>query len=209
MKPFTKAVGVAAPIEGSNIDTDQIVPGRFLKRDRAEGYGPVLFHDMRFDGNGQEHADFVLNRAPFREATILIVDDNFGCGSSREAAAYALHDFGIRAVLAPSFGDIFYNNAMKNGIVPVRLPQATLAAARRAMGAGADPIVTVDLEALSVSLPDGVQAGFSIDPFWRECLLKGVDDLELTLSMAEDIARFESAYHADMPWVALSKDAVT
>ena len=204
MEPFLKESGIAAPIEGRNIDTDQIVPGRFLKRDRAQGYGPVLFHDLRFDAAENEKPDFVLNRDPFRAATILIADENFGCGSSREAAAYALHDFGIRAVLAPSFGDIFYSNALKNGIVPVRLPLATVDTAREAVQDGTTATVVVDLEALCVTLPDGASHAFSIDPFWRECLLKGVDDLELTLSLKHDIEQFESTYEVEMPWVRLN-----
>ena len=203
MKPFVRETGIAAPIEGRNIDTDQIVPARYLKTDRSQGYGGYLFHDLRFDANGAEQPDFVLNTAPFRGAQILVGDANFGCGSSREAAVYALQDFGIRAVIAPSFGDIFYNNCLKNGIVPVQLDESIVTALRNSLHPDRDNRVVVDLEALSVTLPGETTHGFTIDPFWRECLLQGKDDLELTLSHAQEIEQFESAYHAEMPWVRM------
>lgn len=200
MKAFIREGGIAAPIEGRNIDTDQIVPARFLKVDRSQGYGRIFFHDLRFDDEGVEIFDFVLNQEPFREARILVADANFGCGSSREAAAYALADFGIRAVIAPSFGDIFYNNCLKNGIVPVQLNEDIVRALRESLGRGVGRHVTVDLESLLVTLPDGVQHPYVIDSFWRDCLLRGMDDLELTLSHTQEIERFVAAYHAEMPW---------
>lgn len=207
MQAFTRETGIAAPLEGRNIDTDQIVPARFLKVDRSKGYGRIFFHDRRFDEQGNEFADFVLNQEPFRQATILVTDANFGCGSSREAAVYALVDFGIRAVIAPSFGDIFYNNCLKNGIVPVCLDEASVNDLRRRLRKGADYQVTVDLENLSVTVPGGDQYRFTIDSFWRDCLLAGVDDLELTLSHEARIQEFEASYYAEMPWARVPKVA--
>lgn len=200
MKPFTEERGIAAPLEGRNIDTDQIVPARFLKQDRSKGYGHILFHDLRFDDQGAERPGFVLNRDPFRRATILVADENFGCGSSREAAVYALADFGIRAVIAPSFGDIFHNNCLKNGILPVKLDKAAVHGLQASLEQLSDPSVHVDLLQQQVTLPDGSRHGFAIDPFWRDCLVKGVDDLALTLSLLEDIDRFKQRYFSDMPW---------
>lgn len=200
MKAFIRESGVAVPVEGRNIDTDQIVPARFLKVDRSQGYGRILFHDLRFDEEGAEVPGFVLNQAPFREARILVADANFGCGSSREAAAYALADFGIRAVIAPSFGDIFYNNCLKNGIVPVQLDEETVRALRESLTRGDDREVTVDLESLQVTLPGGVRHSYVIDSFWRDCLLRGMDDLALTLTHTRDIEQFVADYHAEMPW---------
>lgn len=200
MQAFISETGIAAPLEGRNIDTDQIVPARFLKVDRSQGYGRIFFHDRRFDEQGHEIADFVLNQAPFHQASILVTDVNFGCGSSREAAVYALADFGIRAVIAPSFGDIFYNNCLKNGIVPVCLDEAVVNEIRHQLREGSDQSITVDLERLAVTVPGGNQYAFTIDSFWRDCLLAGVDDLELTLSHASDIQAFELAYYAEMPW---------
>lgn len=200
MKAFIRESGIAAPIEGRNIDTDQIVPARFLKVDRSQGYGRILFHDLRFDDKDIENPGFVLNNGPFRTARILVTDVNFGCGSSREAAAYALADFGIRAVIAPSFGDIFYNNCLKNGIVPVQLDERIVRTLRERLHGSVDRQITVDLEKLLVIFPDGSEHSYDIDPFWRDCLLQGMDDLELTLTHTQDIERFVTAYHTDMPW---------
>ena len=201
MEPFVRHTGIAAPIEGRNIDTDQILPARFLKADRANGYGRYFFHDARLDLDGREKPDFVLNRAPFRDATVIVADDNFGCGSSREGAVYALHDFGVRAVIAPSFGDIFYNNCLKNGVVPVVLDRQVVTAALGNFAAAADPRLTVDLDRCEVVLADGARHAFRIDAFWRECLMKGVDEIELTLGYADRIADFESRYRAASPWL--------
>jgi len=200
MAAFIRETGTAAPIEGRNVDTDQIIPARFIKSDRAKGYGQFLFHDARFDSAGREIADFVLNREPFRHARILVADANFGCGSSREGAVYALHDFGIRAVLAPSFGDIFYNNCLKNGIVPVGLPENVTSELRRGLEGGVDRDITVDLETSRVTLPDRTSHDFRIDPFWRECLMKGVDEIELTLGCIDQIESFERTYYAAHEW---------
>ena len=201
MEPFIRQCGPAAPIVGRNVDTDQIIPARFLKSDRAKGYGQFLFHDARFDPDGREKPGFVLNREPFRHAPILVADDNFGCGSSREGAVYALHDFGVRAVVAPSFGDIFYNNALKNGVVPVQLPRGIVTSLIERLADGCDPTLCVDLEALAVTLPDGATHAFTLDPFWRECLVKGVDEIELTLGYLDRIEAFERDYRREMPWL--------
>lgn len=208
MEPFSRICGAAAPIEGRSVDTDQIIPARFLKADRAKGYGQFLFHDARFDAAGREKPDYVLNREPFRNAPILVADDNFGCGSSREAAVYALHDYGVRAVIAPSFGDIFYNNSLRNGIVPVRLERDVVAGFLDALAASADPQVCVDLDRLELTGPGGSIHPFSIDPFWRECMLKGVDEIELTRGYLREIEAFERDYEAEMAWAAPDAAAI-
>ncbi len=200
MKPFIREQGLAAPLEGRNIDTDQIVPSRFLKQERNKGYGQLLFHDMRFDDQGCERPGFVLNRPEFRETQILVTDRNFGCGSSREGAVYALSDYGIRAIIAPSFGDIFHNNCLKNGIVPVKLSEQDCDALRQMLAQNPGMRITVDLESLHVVLANGSNFSFDIDGFWRECLLKGVDDLELTLSILDQIEQFEKEYFSEAPW---------
>jgi 3-isopropylmalate/(R)-2-methylmalate dehydratase small subunit len=191
---FTSLTAVAAPYEPVNVDTDQIVPARFLKFPRKDGYGTFLFHDVR------EDPGFVLNRAPFDRARILVANANFGCGSSREGAAYAFHDAGFRSVIAPSFGDIFYNNCMKNGIVPVRLPDSECAALRYLLTDNPGKQLTVDLVAQEVREPDGKTHRFVIDPFYREMLLKGVDELGLTLTLVPQIEAFEQAYAREVPW---------
>lgn len=203
MQAFIRKTGRAAPLEGKNIDTDQIVPARFLKTDRKQGYGHILFHDLRFDAQEQEIAGFVLNQPKFRNAQILLADTNFGCGSSREAAVYALYDYGIRTIIAPSFGDIFYNNCLKNGIVPVRLDEQLIASQRLKLSQAEHVIMTVDLEKLEVIFPDGSKSHFELDPFWRECLLKGVDDLELTLGYQKEIQEFEQRYLRERPWLQM------
>ena len=200
MQPFKRVNGVAAVIPGSNIDTDQIIPGRFLKADRSKGYGGYLFHDLRFDAEGTEKPDFILNREPFREAPVLVTDENFGCGSSREGAVYALADFGIRALVGPSFGDIFYSNCLKNGILPVRLDGELVNQLRTALEAEPGATVDVDLAALQVVFPDGSRHAFEVDPFWRTCLLEGVDDLELTLRYTSEVDEFVAQYAGAHPW---------
>jgi len=200
MKAFVRVNGIAAPLEQRNVDTDQIVPGRFLKRDRALGYGAVLFHDLRFNEHCAEIPDFILNQATFREATILVTGENFGCGSSREAAVYALADYGIRTVIAPSFGDIFHNNCLKNGILPVCLPEAIVAEICEALRSGKYHSIVVDLERTLVLTPTGERYAFSVDAFWRNCLLQGMDELELTLSHQSSIHAFEEKYYQNYPW---------
>src|SRR5688572_9113923 len=189
---FEELTAVAAPYEPVNVDTDQILPARFLKMPRAGGYGQFLFHDVR-----AADPDFVLERPAYREARILVANRNFGCGSSREGAAFAFYDAGFRSVIAPSFSDIFYNNCLKNGIVPVRLP-AEVCARLRALPPGI--ALTVDLETQAVIEPDGTRHAFEVDDFYREMLLRGVDELGLTLSLLPQIEDFEKRYAAEFPW---------
>jgi 3-isopropylmalate/(R)-2-methylmalate dehydratase small subunit len=201
MQPIIKETALAAPILGRNVDTDQIIPARFLKVDRSAGYGPFLFHDLRFNQDGTEREDFILNQEPYRQARILVTDENFGCGSSREGAIYALHDYGIKAVIGPSFGDIFYNNALKNGLIPVRLPADIVAKLREDLLVAPERQIVIDLESERVTLPDGREHVLAIDPFWRECLMKGVDEVELTLSYMPQIRDFEDRYLSEMRWI--------
>ena len=201
MQAFIKETALAAPILGRNMDTDQIIPARFLKVDRTAGYGPYLFHDLRFTQDGAERDDFILNQEPFRQSRIFVTDDNFGCGSSREGAVYALHDYGIKALIGPSFGDIFYNNSLKNGLIPVKLPEDVVAKLRQDLLDGEARGITIDLEAELVTLPDGTEHALVIDPFWRECIMKGVDEVELTLSYMPEIKTFEDRYLAEMRWI--------
>lgn len=208
MQAFTHLRALAAPLEGRNVDTDQIIPARFLKKNRDAFYKNYLFHDLRFDEHGAPRPDFILNRPPFKGAQILVADENFGCGSSREGAVYCLADYGIRAILAPSFGDIFFNNCLKNGLLPVRLDAKVLAAIRQTLLNSTETNdsardITIDLAACTVKAP-GLNAPqiFTMDPFWHECLLKGVDELALTLSYANDIENFEQQHRSAHPWLA-------
>ena len=194
-EPFTSLTAVAAPYDRENVDTDQILPARFLKMPRAGGYGQFLFHDVR-----AEDPDFVLNRAAYRDARIFVGNRNFGCGSSREGAAFAFHDAGFRSVIAPSFSDIFHNNCLKNGIVPVRLSPETCGALRKALHDSPGMRLTVDLESQVVVEPGGARHPFEVDPFYREMLLKGVDELGLTLSLQDEIEAFEARYAKAWPW---------
>jgi 3-isopropylmalate/(R)-2-methylmalate dehydratase small subunit len=197
---FTTLTAVAAPYDPVNVDTDQIIPARFLKVQRGKDYGRLLFHDLRFGEDGAENPAFVLNRAPYRAARIFVANSNFGCGSSREAAAYAFYDQGFRSAIAPSFGDIFYNNCLQNGIVPVRLPEATCARLRGMLADKPGTELTVDLVELRVVEPDGTAHAFTVGAFFRELLLRGVDEIGLTLSFANEIEAFERAYAEAAPW---------
>jgi 3-isopropylmalate/(R)-2-methylmalate dehydratase small subunit len=207
LKPFTQVRGRAVALEGRNVDTDQIIPARFLKKNRAAGYGEYLFHDLRIDAATQKPTSFVLNQDVFKDATVLVADHNFGCGSSREGAVYTLADFGFRAVIAPSFGDIFYSNCLKNGLLPIRLDAQILADLRQLITHTADTTgqtlqIDLDLATKTVCWPGLNQAiQFDIDPFWRECLLKGVDEVSLTLSYQNEIDAFEQKHHAQRPWL--------
>ena len=201
MEPFRTLTGVAAPLRMINVDTDRIIPKQFLKTIRRTGLGAHLFNDLRYAPDGAEVADFVLNREPWRRARILIAGDNFGCGSSREHAPWALLDFGIRCVIAPSFADIFYNNCFKNGILPVSLPEAAVASLLEQAEAGDNARVTVDLENETVTAPDGERIAFEIDPFRRRCLLEGLDDIGLTLRKAAVIDAFEAKRRARQHWL--------
>jgi 3-isopropylmalate/(R)-2-methylmalate dehydratase small subunit len=200
MEPLRHIAGVACPMALANVDTDQILPARFLQRPRSEGHGPVLFHDMRFDAAGKPQPEFPLNRPAWTGARILVARRNFGAGSSRESAVYALVDYGVRCVIAPSFGDIFFNNCMKNGIVPVRLEEKRCTALREALKKHPGGEITVDLQASKVATPIG-EFEFSVPPFFREMLLEGVDEIGLTLSMLPRIEAFEKDYAASMPWL--------
>lgn len=201
MEPFTKVTAVAAPLDMPNVDTDQIVPARFLRVPRGPEYGNFLFHDVRFDDAGKEKPEFVLNREPYRRAQILVADRNFGCGSSREGAVWALAFGGYRSVIASSFGDIFYSNALKNGFLPVQLDQGTVVELRSQLTASPGATVTVDLEAQHVMAPDGTVHPFTVHPFRRECLLRGLDDIDFTLEYQEEIDAFERDHAHRMIWL--------
>lgn len=192
MKAFHELTSIAAPMPAENIDTDQIIPARFLKYSRSGGYGQFLFHDQRFDLNGAEKPDFVLNRPEFRTAAILVAGTNFGCGSSREGAVYALADHGIRCVIAPSFGQIFYKNCFNNGVLAARV--ATPAIGKLMSAARAGQALHIDLDRAVISVPGEADVAFDIETFFRAMLLKGVDELGLTLGLEETIDDFETKY---------------
>jgi 3-isopropylmalate/(R)-2-methylmalate dehydratase small subunit len=201
MEPFTRLDAVAAPMPVPNVDTDQIIPARFLRKSRKDGYGQYLFRDLRFAADGTEKPEFVLNQAPYRGASILVADKNFGCGSSREHAVYALWDYGFRVVIAPSFGDIFFGNSFKNGFLPIVLPEETVARLRGAIQAKPGARMTVDLAAQTVTGPDGIGHLFEIDAYRKECLLKGIDELDFTLARRDEIAAFEKRLGETTPWL--------
>ena len=202
MQPFTVLTGVAAPLPMANVDTDKIIPARFLKSISRSGFGKNLFWSMRFNEDGSEKPDFVLNREPYRHAEVLIAHENFGCGSSREHAPWALLDFGIRCVIAPDFADIFNNNCFKNGILPVRLPRAVCDALMEDARLGANARITVDLERQVVVRPNGEEIPFEVDPLRKHLLLNGLDDIGQTLQHADAIDTFEAKRKAAQPWLA-------
>ena len=201
MKKFDQLTGVAAPLNILNIDTDMIIPKQFLKTIKRSGLGANLFDEMRFTQDGEEIADFVLNREPYRGAEIIVAGDNFGCGSSREHAPWALLDFGIRCVISTSFADIFYNNCFKNGILPITVS----ADDRNALMADAadveNPELSIDLETQTIRRPNGVEVSFEIDPFRKQCLLEGLDDIGLTLEKGGSIDSFEATRAEEKPWL--------
>jgi 3-isopropylmalate/(R)-2-methylmalate dehydratase small subunit len=201
MEPFRCFAAAAVPLDVPNIDTDQIIPARFLWRKRRDGFGHLLFYDLRFSDGGAPKPDFVLNREVYRDARILLADDNFGCGSSREHAVWALYDYGIRAVVAPSFGDIFFNNSLQNGLLPVVLPAKRVAALRGLLEQSPGTALAIDLEVQTVTGPDGIADWFEIDPFRKGCLLAGTDDISFTLGYRDRIAEFENAYEAKVRWL--------
>jgi 3-isopropylmalate/(R)-2-methylmalate dehydratase small subunit len=200
MEKFTKLTGIAAPMPLVNIDTDMIIPKQFLKTIQRSGLGKNLFDEMRFDREGNEVADFVLNQPAYRSAEILVAGDNFGCGSSREHAPWALLDFGIRCVISTSFADIFFNNCFKNGILPIILPQAQVDVLMADARKGANARVTVDLEAQTVTTSDGQSFGFAVDAHRKHCLMNGLDDIGLTLEKAAAIDSFEAKVATLRPW---------
>ena len=201
MEPFLRLDATAVPIAMPNIDTDQIIPARFLWRKRRDGFGHLLFHDLRFNDGGAPKPDFVLNRDIYRDARIVVADRNFGCGSSREHAVWALCDYGIRAVVAPSFGDIFFNNCFQNGLLPVALAAERVAALRTSLEQAPGSRFAIDLEAQTVSGPDGAIDRFEIEAFRKECLLAGADDISFTLGHRDRIAEFENVYEAQVRWL--------
>ena len=201
MEKFTKISGIAAPMPMINVDTDMIIPKQFLKTIKRSGLGVNLFDEMRYDDDGKEIPDFVLNKPAYRDAEILVAGDNFGCGSSREHAPWAIKDFGIRCVIAPSFADIFYNNCFKNGILPIALPQEQVDILMADAEKGANARIEVDLEAQTVTTSEGTTISFEIDAFKKHCLLEGLDDIGLTMEKAASIDSFEAKASAARPWV--------
>lgn len=200
MEKFTKLTGVAAPLPIINIDTDMIIPKDYLKTIKRTGLGKGLFAEMRFNEDGSENPDFVLNKPAYRNAQILVAGDNFGCGSSREHAPWALLDFGIRCVISTSFADIFYNNCFKNGILPIRVSQEDLDKLMDDASRGANATLTVDLENMTISGPDGGSITFNLDEFKRYCMLNGLDDIGLTMEKADEITAFEAKNAESRPW---------
>ena len=201
MDKFTTLTGIAAPMPLVNIDTDMIIPKQFLKTIHRSGLGKNLFDEMRYTADGSENPDFVLNKPAWREAQIIVAGDNFGCGSSREHAPWALLDFGIRCVISTSFADIFYNNCFKNGILPIVLPEPAVAALMRDAENGANARLTVDLEAQTVTGADGTAYPFEMDPHRKHCLLNGLDDIGLTMEKAPAIDAYEARIAQSQPWV--------
>jgi 3-isopropylmalate/(R)-2-methylmalate dehydratase small subunit len=201
MEKFDKLDGVAAPMPMINCDTDRIIPARFLKTIKKTGLGVNLFNDVRYNKDGSEDPDFVLNQGPYRDAKFLVTGENFGCGSSREHAPWALMDFGIRCVIAPSFADIFYNNSSKNGVLLITLPQEEIDKLMDDAEKGANARIAVDLENQQITRPDGEQISFEIDAFKKHCLLNGLDDIGLTMQKDEKISTYEGARDTAEPWL--------
>ena len=205
MDAFKKLTAIAAPLPMINVDTDMIIPKLFLRTIKRTGLGANLFDEMRFDDDKKEIPDFVLNKEPYRHAQILISGDNFGCGSSREHAPWALLDFGIRCIIAPSFADIFYNNCFKNGILPIRLPQDQVETLTKQAQQTPEKEITVDLESQTITAADGQSFSFDVDPFRKHCLLNGLDDIGLTLEKGDSIESYEDEMAGKKPW--LTKNA--
>ncbi|MCY4180792.1 MAG: 3-isopropylmalate dehydratase small subunit [Litoreibacter sp.] len=201
MEKFETLTGIAAPMPLVNIDTDMIIPKQFLKTIKRSGLGVNLFDEMRFDRQGNEIPDFVLNKPQYRETEILVAGDNFGCGSSREHAPWAIKDFGIRCVISTSFADIFYNNCFKNGILPIVLPKEAVDVLMKDAEKGSNARMTVDLEAQTVTSSDGEVFSFEVDSFKKRCLIEGLDDIGLTMEKASSIDSFEAKASAERPWV--------
>ena len=201
MDKFTTLDGIAAPLRIINVDTDMVIPQQYLKTIKRTGLGKGLFSEMRYKDDGSENPDFVLNKPAYRKAQILVAGENFGCGSSREHAPWALLDFGIRCVIAPSFADIFYNNCFKNGILPIKLPQEIVDKLMDDAMRGSNARISVDLETLEIRGPDGGMVKFEVDEFRRQCLLNGWDDIGLTLRDEEKISAYEKRHKQDAPWI--------
>jgi 3-isopropylmalate/(R)-2-methylmalate dehydratase small subunit len=206
MEKFTRLSGVAAPLPMVNVDTDMVIPKNYLKGTERTGLGKHLFAELRFNEDGSERPDFVLNRPAWRRAEILIAFENFGCGSSREHAPWALRDFGIRCVIAPSFADIFFNNCFKNGILPLVLPKAVCAQLIDDAERGANAVLTIDLETQELTRPDGERIAFEIEPSRRSRLLEGLDEIGATVAKADRIDAFEMRLRQSQPWRATALD---
>jgi len=201
MEKFTVLEGVAAPLRIINVDTDMIIPKQYLKTIKRTGLGKGLFSEQRYNDDGSENPDFVLNQPSYRNAKVLVAGDNFGCGSSREHAPWALADFGIRCIISTSFGDIFYNNCFKNGLLPIRVSQEDLEKLFDDAERGANATLTIDLANQEIRGPDGGTVKFEIDAFRKHCLLNGLDDIGLTKQKSAAIASFESKAQAARPWL--------
>lgn len=201
MEAYRTLRATAAPLDMANVSTDHIFPARYIRKPRGPGYAAYTFHDLRLDESGAERPGFVLNDPRYREARILVADANFGCGSSREGAVYTLMDYGFRVVIAPSFGDIFASNCLKNGMVVIRLPAETGAALRRELAAADTPELNVDLEAQSITRPSGEIIDFEFDAFEKQCLLEGLNEIDLSLRLEGEITAFEQARRKDYPWL--------
>ncbi|HET9573720.1 MAG TPA: 3-isopropylmalate dehydratase small subunit [Methyloceanibacter sp.] len=200
MQKFTTLTGIAAYLPMINVDTDMIIPKQYLKTIKRTGLGKGLFAELRYDEKGAAHPDFVLHKPPYTQAQILITGENFGCGSSREHAPWALLDFGIRCIIAPSFADIFYNNCFKNGILPITLPQAEIDKLIDDASRGDNARLTIDLETQEIRGPDGGVIKFDVDPHRKRCLMEGLDDIGLTMEKADAIADFEGKSRTARPW---------
>jgi len=201
MDKFTKLTGVAAPLPDINVDTDKIIPADYLKTIKRTGLGVALFSEMRYNDDGSEKPDFVLNQPAYRESQILVAGENFGCGSSREHAPWAILDFGIRCIISTSFADIFFNNCFKNGILPIVLPQEDVDKLMDDAGRGANAVMSIDLENQEITGPDGGTIPFDVDAFRKHCLLNGLNDISLTLQQDDKISAYEAAQSANQPWL--------
>jgi len=202
MKKFTTLTGVAAPMDMINIDTDMVIPKQYLTTIERTGLGRGLFHEMRYNADGSDNPDFVLNKPAYKNASILVTGENFGCGSSREHAPWALLDFGFKCVIAPSFADIFYNNCFKNGILPIRLPQEYVDKLMDDADRGANATISIDLEAQTITRPDGGEITFEVEEFKKHCLMNGLDDVGLTMEHEGKITSFEDDRKVTQPWLA-------
>ena len=201
MQKFDKLSGIAAPMDILNIDTDMIIPKQFLKTIKRSGLGANLFHEMRFDDDGNDRPEFVLNKPAYKEAKIIVAGDNFGCGSSREHAPWALLDYGVRCVISTSFADIFFNNCFKNGILPIKVTAEQRDALMADAADAENPELSVDLVTQTISRPNGATINFDVEPFRKQCLLDGLDDIGLTLEKGGEIDSFEARRDADRPWL--------
>jgi 3-isopropylmalate/(R)-2-methylmalate dehydratase small subunit len=201
MQKFDKLSGIAAPMDILNIDTDMIIPKQFLKTIKRSGLGANLFHEMRFDDDGNDRPEFVLNKPAYKEAKIIVAGDNFGCGSSREHAPWALLDYGVRCVISTSFADIFFNNCFKNGILPIKVTAEQRDALMADAADAENPELSVDLVTQTISRPNGATINFDVEPFRKQCLLDGLDDIGLTLEKGNEIDSFEARRDADRPWL--------